>query len=325
MQGVKNHDRPTAAGPRGPFGSVERARPPIGASRRGLGGGTYRFLVFALPGAAVYVGLVLVPMVMAIGTSTTDRNGFRPATHFVGLRNYGDLFSDPAYLQTLRNTLILTAIVTIVPNVLGLAIAQLLDRRGWAFNAMRAVFFVPVVLSSVVVSVIWETIITDDGLLNLVLRGLGVAQPPGWLSDPGIALYSVASIMCWQMLGLCVVIYLAGLQGVPQELMEAAAIDGAGPVTRFRAVTWPMIAPAVTICTVLLMIGGFKAYDQVKVMTNGGPGIGTTTTLAFDVVATGIDGAHIGYGAAKATLMLVLIAAVSFAALRLLRRREVEL
>lgn len=327
MHGVTNADRPSTATTHRP---AEPARPRPGeprttVARRKRGSGAYRFLVFAMPGSVIYAALVLVPMAMAIRTSTTDRNGFRAVTHFVGLRNYEDLFRDPAYLQTLRNTLILTLIVTIVPNVLGLAVAQLLDRRGWVFNAMRAVFFIPVVLSSVVVSVIWETILADDGLANRILHGLGVAHRPGWLSDPGIALYTVASIMCWQMLGLCVVIYLAALQGIPQELTEAAAIDGAGPLTRFRTITWPMLAPAVTICTVLLMIGGFKAYDQVKVMTNGGPGTGTTSTLAFDVVETGVSGSHIGYGAAKATLMLLLIALVSFVVLRVLRRREVEL
>jgi multiple sugar transport system permease protein len=219
---------------------------------------------------------------------------------------------------------VLTLIVTIVPNALGLGIAQLLDRRGWVFNALRAIFFVPVVLSSVVVSVIWESILTDDGLLNRLLADAGVHHPPGWLSDPNIALYSVASIMCWQSLGFCVVIYLAGLQSVPQELHEAAAIDGAGPMMRFRKVTWPMLAPAVTITTVLSLISGFKAYDQVQVITNGGPGTGTTNTLAFNIVQTGINGVHVGYGAAMATVMLVLIAVVSIAVLRLLQRREVE-
>lgn len=292
--------------------------------RAGRTGEALHFLVFAVPAAVIYIGLVLVPMVMAIGTSTTDSNQFRPVTSFIGLRNYLNLFQDPAYLQVLRNTVILTLIVTVVPNVVGLGIALLLDHRGWVFNVMRAVFFIPVVLSSVVVGVIWEAVLTNDGLLNQILRGLGVAHPPGWLSDPGIALYSIASIICWQSLGVCVVIYLAGLQGIPRELVEAATIDGAGAVQQFRAVTWPLLAPAVTITTVLLLIGGFKTYDQVKVMTNGGPGVGTTYTLAFDVVETGVNGPHVGYGAAKATVMLVLIALVSTLVLRVLQRRELE-
>jgi multiple sugar transport system permease protein len=273
----------------------------------------------------IYLGVVLVPMAMAIGTSTTNRNRYRPATDFVGLHNYVELAHDADFLHVVRNTVLLALIVTVVPNVLGLLVALMLDRRGWVFNAMRAVFFVPVVLSSVVVSVIWESILTDDGLLNQLLGNLGVEHPPGWLSDPHLALYSIATVMSWQSLGFCVVIYLAGLQGVPKELQEAAAMDGAGPVMRFRKVTWPMLAPATTITVLLSLIAGFKAYDQVKVITNGGPGTGTTETLAFTVVQTGVNGIRVGYAAAMATVMLALIAVVSIVVLRLLQRREVEL
>lgn len=281
-------------------------------------------LTFGAPGLLVYLATVLVPMAIVIGTSTTDRNTYRPITRFIGFANYTQLAHDPDFRRVLGNTLILTLIITIVPNVLGLAVAMLLDRRGWVFNAMRTVFFVPVVLSSVVVSVIWASILTDDGLLNSLLRGLGMDHPPGWLSDPGLALYSVASIMCWQSLGFCVVIYLAGLQGVPQELYEAASIDGAGAFMRFRKVTWPMLAPSVTITTVLTLISGFKVFDQIQVITNGGPGTGTTETLAFDIVQTGVNGIHIGYSAAMATVMLVMVAVLSTVVLRLLQRREVS-
>jgi multiple sugar transport system permease protein len=150
-------------------------------------------------------------------------------------------------------------------------------------------------------------------------------NPPGWLSDPALALYSVGGIVAWQAVGTCVVLYLAGLQSVPKELLEAAAIDGAGPVRRFWTITWPMLAPSVTIMTVLSMIGGFKIYDQVKVMTNGGPGVGTTSTLSFDVIQTGIDSGAIGYGAAKAAVMFLIIAAISLLSIRLMRKREVDL
>jgi multiple sugar transport system permease protein len=161
--------------------------------------------------------------------------------------------------------------------------------------------------------------------LNQFLRRLGVSRPPGWLSDPDIALYSVASIVCWQLLGFCVVVYLAGLQGVPQELLEAAAIDGAGPVRRFRAVTWPLLAPSLTINTVVLLISAFKTYDFVKVITNGGPGTGATATIAFNVLQTGFDANHVGYASAMAIVMLIIVAVVTAIVLKLLQRREVDL
>ena len=171
---------------------------------------------------AIYLALVLVPMAMAIGTSTTNLNQFRPNFDFIGLANYVDLFQDAEFRQSLSNTTILAAIVTIVPCSVGLAVAVLLDKKGWVFNALRAGFFIPVVLSAVVVSVIWGVILTDEGLLNQVLISIGIVDPPGWLSDPDLALYTVASIICWQSLGVTIVIYLAGLQGIPRDLLEAA-------------------------------------------------------------------------------------------------------
>lgn len=283
------------------------------------------FLLFALPGAVLYAMFVLWPLLVALWSSFTDEDAYRLTTSFVWFDNYGRLFTDPAYLQTLRNTVILALVCVVVPNALGLGIAVLLDRVGWAFNVMRAVFFIPVILSSVVVAVIWQQMLKDDGLINASLRSFGMTNPPGWLSDPSLALYSVAWIAAWQAVGTCVVLYLAGLQSIPKELLEAASIDGAGPVRRFRAVTWPLLAPSVTIMTVLSMIGGFKIYDQVKVMTNGGPGVGTTSTLAFDVVRTGIDAGAVGYSAAKAAVMFLIIAAISLVSIRIMRSREVDL
>lgn len=280
-------------------------------------------LVFAVPGLVIYTAFVLVPMITNIRNSFTDLNPFRPDTRWVGLANYRALLDDAEFRQAVHNTLVLTLIVTILPNVVGLGIALLLDRSGWVTNALRSVFFVPTLLSSVVISVIWQKILIDDGLLNRALRAVGVGSPPGWLSDPDLALYSIAFIISWQVLGFCVVVYLAGLQSVPGELYESAMIDGAGAFARVRHVTWPLLAPAVTINTVMLMITTFKAYDHIQVITNGGPGTGTTSTIAFAIVQTAFSGNHIGYAAAMAAVMFVSIALLSAAALALLQRREV--
>jgi multiple sugar transport system permease protein len=273
----------------------------------------------------IYGCFVLAPILISFGYSLTNYNPFNPPTKYVGLDNYQLLFQDEQFLTALRVTSILTLIVVIVPNVLGLGVALLLDRRGWLYNALRSVFFTPVILSSVVVSVVWSRLLDAEGPLNQTLRALGVDEPPGWLSDPRYALYSVASIISWQMLGFCVVVYLAGLQGVPTDLVEAAEIDGAGPVRRFWAVTWPMLAPSVTINTVVLLISAFKAYDYIKVITNGGPGAGTTATIAFNVLQTGLDANHGGYASAMAIIMLIIVATATAIALKILQRREVDL
>ncbi|MBT2228912.1 MULTISPECIES: sugar ABC transporter permease [unclassified Nonomuraea] len=298
------------------------------ARRRRSGGkraGLWHFLSFAAPGTLIYFCLVVLPITLSFGYSLTDQALLRPKTHFVGLRNYELLLRDDTFLQSLRVTTILTLIVVIVPNVLGVAIAVLLDRRGWLYNALRSVFFTPMVISSVVISVIWTRILADDGPINQALRALGVSEPPGWLSDPDIALYSLSSIVCWQMLGFCVVVYLAGLQGVPQELAEAAAIDGAGPVRRFWSVTWPLLAPALTINTVVLLISAFKIFDHVKVITNGGPGTGTTASVALVILNEGFVENRTGYASAEAVVMLIVIALLCVITLRVLQRREVQL
>jgi multiple sugar transport system permease protein len=293
--------------------------------RRPLLPRVWHFTTFAGPGMATYVCFVLAPIIVSVGYSLTNSNPFNPPTRYVGLRNYRLLLTDPEFLTSLRVTTILTAIVVIVPNVLGLAIAVLLDRRGWLYNVLRSVFFVPVVLSSVVVSIIWTRLLDNDGPINQALRAVGVADPPGWLSDPNYALYSLGSILSWQMLGFCVVVYLAGLQGVPTDLVEAAAVDGAGPARRFWRITWPLLAPALTINTVVLLITAFKVFDHVQVITRGGPGQGTTATIAFTVLEQGFVANRRGYASAEAIVMLLIIAVAAAVALKLLRRREVDL
>ncbi|WP_207938705.1 carbohydrate ABC transporter permease [Actinomadura darangshiensis] len=313
VEGVlTGRDRPAA---------VPAAEPPRRRRPRSM----LHFLTFGAPGIAVYVCFVLAPIVVSFGYSLTNYNPFNPPTEYVGLRNYRLLFQDPEFLMSLRVTTILTVIVVVVPNVLGLAIALVLDRRGWFYNALRTVFFTPVVLSTVVVSIIWVRLMADDGLINQSLRGLGVDDPPGWLSDPSYALYSLGIILSWQMLGFCVVVYLAGLQGVPGDLLEAAAIDGAGPVARFRHITWPMLAPALTINTVVMLITAFKVYDHVQVITKGGPGSGTTATIAYNVIQTGFVANRQGYASAMAITMLVIIAGATAVVLKILQRREVQL
>ncbi|WP_329565095.1 carbohydrate ABC transporter permease [Streptomyces sp. NBC_01361] len=311
-------DRATAVRSR----RTDRAASP---ARRSPWPAVRHFLGFGAPGLLFYACFVVAPIALSVGYSFTNANQFAPHTRFVGLDNYTELLTDDTFLTALKVTTILSLVIVIVPNVAGLAVAVLLDRRGRLYHALRGVFFVPVVLSSVVVSVVWQAMLTDDGLVNTLLRSAGVSSPPGWLSDPDLALYSVGFIISWQMLGFCAVVYLAGLQGVPGELREAAQLDGAGPWLQFRKVTWPMLAPALTINTVMLLITGFKAYDHIQVLTAGGPGTGTTATLAFSVVRTGFTANRTGEASAMALLMLVIVAAVSSVALRFLQRREVDL
>jgi multiple sugar transport system permease protein len=283
------------------------------------------FSGFALPGLFLYGVLVLVPIVWTIVLGFTDRTRFGPETGWVGSEQFSRLFQDGQFWLVLKNTFVVTLIVVVVPNVLGLGLALLLNRQSLLYRLLRSVFFTPVILSGIVVSVIWQSLLRPDGVLNAILVDLGVDSAPRWLSDPDLALYSISAILCWQMLGFCVVVYIAGLNSVPKELHEAALMDGAGPLRRFRSVTWPMIAASVTINTVMLLISGFKVYEHILVLTNGGPGRNATASIAFDVIEKGVRGDRIGFSAAEATIMLAVIVGITGVVLRLLQRREVHL
>jgi multiple sugar transport system permease protein len=278
---------------------------------------------FAGPAIVLYVGLVFLPLVLAVSYSLTNKNLLASHTGYVGLTNYRSLWSDDVFMQSVKTTAIMSTLIVILPNVLGLLIALMLRGEGRHYAVMRTVFFVPMVLAAVVVSFIWQAMLTDDGVLNSVLSSIGLGSvQQGWLDTPNHAIGSVVAVVTWQYVGFCAVIYLAALKAIPDELMEAAEVDGCSGLRRFRRITWPLIAPAVTICTVLLFITGFKLFDYVKVITNGGPG-GTTNTLALNIYSVGFTQNAFGLAAAQAVVLFVIVAGVSTAAVVLLRRREV--
>jgi multiple sugar transport system permease protein len=166
--------------------------------------------------------------------------------------------------------------------------------------------------------------LTDSGVINSVLAhiGLGGLQQ-GWLDTPNHAIGSIVAVATWQYVGFCAVIYLAALKAIPDELIEAAEVDGCTGFRRFRRITWPLVAPAVTINTVLLFITGFKLFDYVKIITNGGPG-GSTNNMALNIYSVGFTQNAFGLASAQAVVLFAAVAGVSSAAVILLRRREVE-
>jgi multiple sugar transport system permease protein len=281
--------------------------------------------LFAGPAVVLYVGLVFLPLVLAIGYSLTNKNILVSHTAYVGARNYRDLLHDDVFRQSLKTTAIMAALIVVLPNALGLGVALMLRGEGRIYAVLRTVFFVPQVLAAVVVSFIWQAMLTDSGILNSMLGGIGLgALRQGWLDTPNHAIGSVVAVVSWQFIGFCAVIYLAALKAIPDELIEAAEVDGCTGVRRFRRITWPLVAPAVTINTVLLFIIGFKLFDYVKVITNGGPG-GATNTIANNIYTVGFTQNDFGAAAAMSVVLFVIVAGVSSAAVILLRRREVAL
>ncbi|MCL6460086.1 MAG: sugar ABC transporter permease, partial [Gorillibacterium sp.] len=247
-------------------------------------------------------------------------DGFSPNIDFHGLQNYAEALIDKQFLHAVRVTILYTAITTLLINVLGLLFATLLNQSGLITRFYRSVFFFPMLLSSVVVGFLWQTILNYNGILNTVLNALGVNSIE-FFSNGTTALLTLIGITIWHSLGFVIVIYLAGLQTVPHELTEAATIDGATRWQTYRNVTFPLIAPAFTMNMIFAITGGMKEYDKIATVTNGGPA-GLTETVAFRIVKEAFVANNFGYASAMAVIMLVLVTTVSITCTMYLRRRE---
>ena len=273
----------------------------------------------------LYVAFLLYPIASSLVTSFTDRNPLRADSTFVGLNNYRQLFADPRLLTSLRFTIVVVIVVTIVSNVVGLGFAMLLNRPSVGYRLMRTLIFIPQVLSGVIVAFIWRSILTQNGLLNTLLGSVGLAdQPISWIGTPDLALLSVCVVVSWATIAFATVVYVAALQSVPGELYEAARIDGANALGRFRFVTLPMIAPGMTVSIVLCLITTFKLYDVIAVLTGGGPA-NTTQTTAFYLITVAFTTNRFGYASAIAMLLLVATTVIAYSLTGLLRRREADL
>lgn len=272
----------------------------------------------------MYITFIIIPIILCLIYSFTDMNPLFPNWNFVGLDNYVALFKDADFWHAVTNTILLAFIVTLVCNGLGILIAIMLNHRGQFYYVLRSVFFAPQILSAVIVGFIWSIILTDNGILNKVLKLFHLDfLTNSWLADPDLALYSIAVVIIWQMLGFSAVIYLATLQSIPSDLYEAAEIDGANRAQRFRHITFPMLAPGVTINVIMLLITMFKIYDQIAVLTAGGPG-NATEVLAYKIVHTGFTKNEMGYGSSMSIVLFLIIGILSITTATVLRKREVE-
>lgn len=278
---------------------------------------------FVLPAVLVYGAIVLYPSVSGIIYAFTDWSGIGDWS-FVGLKNFDTLFHDDQALGALKNTLLLTLAIVVVQNGIGLLLALGVHSRIKSRIVLRAVFFAPVVVSPVMVAFLWKYVYNPapDAGLNGLLSAVGLGSlRQDWLGNPSLALWSVAAMVIWQCAGYSMVIFLAGLEGVPADLHEAATIDGAGRFSRFRYVTWPLLAPATTINLMLSTIGGLKLFDQIFAATNGGPGY-ATETLSTVLYKQAFVFGRFGYSTAVALVLALFVAAVSLVQIRYLRHRE---
>ncbi len=283
--------------------------------------GARRWLVLALFLGPSLLGVLLFvagPIVASLALAFTSWDLLTPPT-FAGLRNFERLSRDLEFWAALRHTV--TFLAGYVPLVLvtGLAVAVALNGRVPARGAFRAIFFLPVVTSWVAVALVWKWLLNPQfGLVNAWLAQLGV-RGPAWLFDPGWAMPSVIMTSVWKDTGFVMVILLAGLQAIPREYFEAAAIDGASRWQQLRHVTVPLLAPAIFFALTISLINSFQVFDQVYVMTGGGPA-GATTVLVERIVKQAFSFSRMGYASAMSWVLFVLIFATTFAFSRLQRR-----
>lgn len=265
---------------------------------------------------------MLVPSFQGAGYAFTDWDGITPAPRFVGLDNFRTLLEDEAARSALVNTLLAAAAITVVQTAIGLLLALGVNARIKSRTVLRVFFFAPAVITPVVTAYLWKYLYAPEGAINALLDTVGSnSWRQDWLGDTDLALWSVVAVVIWQFSGYSMVIFLAGLQSIPQEINEAAALDGAGPVSRFRHVTLPMLAPAMTINLMLSVIGGLKLFDQVWVMTQGGPG-GATDTLSTVIYRQAFQFNDFAYSIAIALVLTVLVAVISSVQYRGLNRQE---
>ncbi|MCD9023642.1 carbohydrate ABC transporter permease [Cohnella silvisoli] len=280
---------------------------------------------FLAPAVLIYSLLFLGPVLSSFYYSLTNWNGFTATMGFVGLRNYRDMMDDAAFVAALKNTAVFAVWVVILQNALAIPLAIALDSGIRSKNVLRVIFFAPAVLSPLVVGYTWMYIFNpNSGLLNTFLRSIGLPSwEQVWLGDPKFAMFCIITMVIWQFTGYSMVIYLANLQTIPSELYEAANIDGAGRWNKFLRITFPLLAPAMTINILLSTIGTLKAFDLIYVTTNGGP-FHATETLTVLIFESAFKDNNFGYGTAIGVVMFLIIFVVSLLQLLVLRRREVS-
>ena len=290
------------------------------ARRRGPLAGESRWAWFFL--APTLIGLAVLsagPIVAALGISLTKWDLLTPPK-FVGVDNFVALLGDHRFLVALRNTAIYTATSVPLGLVLGLGLALALNQRLRGISWIRTAYFLPVVTSTVAISLVWSWIYSPDrGPLNGVL-GLFGLPPQKWISDPFWAMPAIVIMSVWQGLGTTVIIFLAGLQGIPEEYYDAASVDGAGPRARFRHVTLPLLTPSIFFTGILALIDSFLVFDQVYVLARPGKPFDATVTLVYTIYENGFQNFKMGYAAAGAWILFIIVAALAAIYFRLQNR-----
>jgi len=274
--------------------------------------------LFIAPSLVPMLAFTIGPMLASLGISFTNWSLLAPA-HWVGADNYRALWSDAEFRSSLGHTLVFIAGYLPLVLISGLAVALALNQRIRGLAVFRTIYFLPVVTSWVVVALIWKWLLNPQtGVVDYLLGLVGI-QGPGWWVDPHWAMPSIILASAWKDIGFVMIILLAGLQAIPDEYYEAASLDGAGRIALFRYITLPLLSPALFFVVVISLINNFQVFDQVWVMTQGGPA-GSTSVVMERIVKNAFSFGRMGYASAMSWVLFAVILMITLAQFRLQRR-----
>ena len=284
-----------------------------------------RNILFLLPALVIFTAITYYPLISSVHFSFTDWLFGDPTYNYVGMKNYVDMFDDDLVMAGFRNTFIFALYSTIIGNTLALLLALVLDSALKTKKYLRAVFYIPCLLSPIIVSAIFTNILQYRGVLNQFFDVVGLEfLINDWFGNAQSALPMFIGLNAWQWVGFGSVIYLAGLQMIPTTYYEAAKIDGAGKFKTFWSVVLPLLMPSITIMTFMSLTGGLKLFDIPFVMTQGGPGT-ATQTLGLVIYKVAFSFEKFGYATAIAVVFFIIIAIFSVLQVTYTRKREVDL
>ncbi len=263
---------------------------------------------FIAPGFIGFLVFTLGPVLISLFLSFCDWHYTQglDAIKFVGLDNFTKLFSDDWFKASYLNNIIFTGVTIPVLIILGLILANFLNRHTVGGKKAMVMYFIPYICSVVAISVVWQVLLSSRGPINQTLQALGVENPPTWLADTRFALAAIMVIYIWQNVGYYAVVYMSGLKSISDDVYEAASIDGAGPVRQFLSITVPLVSPTTFFLVTMGIIGSFKIFDHISVLTEGGPG-NATSVMAFYIYRKAFQEYDMGYSSALAWALFALI------------------
>lgn len=298
----------------------------VRARRRKALSGAVASLILCGPAVGLYAGFIVLPAILGFAYSLTNWSGWTRTPDFIGLANFRELLGDTRFFNAVRFTLFETVLIVLFFTFGAMALAVLLDKLRIMKGLIRGLFFYPYVLSILVSALLFQYLANyREGAINTLLRAVGLdALTQDWMGDPNLVPYFIFALVAWSGLGFFTTLYLANLQTIPPDLYEAARIDGAGALSVFAHIQFPMLLPMITTNSVLALITGINLFPQIVVTTQGGPGY-RTFTVGYYIYHLGVLNNRQGYAAAVSFVTFVALVFVAAVQVTLLRRRQVSL